>query len=167
MHRYSAALQLIEENKIPNIMLYIEVYDTNNEEEIKMEFKKLNKSIAVDQMYIDIENDPNIKNKIEMLCDIFCKEFKMYLSESNNPRNGNFNKTILKNWLYDINIKDHSIDTIYSNIINYNNKLYNKFKDIESNLMIQKKFKDKLLFIFLKSSQYEFKLHINQAISLK
>lgn len=164
IHRYSAGFELIKENKLNNIDVYVEIYKTDDEEKIKNEFKKLNESIPVAQMYTDIENDIDIKNKIEELFDIFCIQYKRYLVSTNNPRNGNFNKTILKNWLYEINVKDYSIDTILLKMLEYNNYLYEKFKYAHLNLLSQKKFKDRPLFIFLKSSQYEFKLYMNNAL---
>jgi hypothetical protein len=165
IHRYSAGLQLIEEKKLNDIDVYVEIYKTDDEENIKNEFQKLNKSIPVDQIYMNMETDLDIKNKIEEVCDRICNQYKKYLVVTNNPRNGNFNRTILKNWLYDINIKDHTVDTICSKILAYNEYLFKKFKDVHYNLLLQKKFKDRPLFIFLKSNQYEFKLHMNNALS--
>jgi hypothetical protein len=146
-HRREA---LREIETVANVLVDI-IWDTNDET-IKTEFIRLNKSVSIPELYV--ENVVNVDiDKLRTIIDDFCVAYKTHKVASGKPQRPNFNRDNFTDDLYRI-IKEHniSIEKVMDKLADYNRVLTVKDKSKLSEKIIQK-CSDSGLWIFAWSSR--------------
>jgi hypothetical protein len=123
LHRYEALKKLDNDNV--NILIYINL--TTDENSIISEFININKSVPLPHLYIEEYN----ANKIficQNVAETLCKNYPNFVSTSRRPRNNNFNRDSLIEFIstFDINF---TIDGLHNIIYNLLMELNKKAKE--------------------------------------
>jgi len=144
-HRYLAIRYLLENKLITdnNIYVSIIVKEFDNDENVKDDFIRLNKSVPISEA--DINYNPERTELIHNIVNRFCSIYPNLKSSNRFCKRPNFNQDILTDQLYKIvnEIFDNSSkinitsDYLWDNIQKINNDIGNKYNEYY-NLKIRK-----------------------------
>lgn len=126
-HRREAIKELCEENSLLEVQtipeVVISIIQNASEEEVKENFKNLNKGCPVPELYTENLSNEEIKNNVEYIVNKIITKFKNHKSSSKHARRPNFNKDTLTQNIFE-KIKDKNIDKdeFYESILKLNKK---------------------------------------------
>lgn len=105
---------------------------------LKEEFMRLNKSVSVPELYIEVSSEVDIVS-LRKIVDEFCKTYKMHKVSSGKPQRPNFNRDNLTDELYRI-MKEHhvTIDVLMEKLTRYNQQLTMKDRSKLSEKIVEK-----------------------------
>jgi hypothetical protein len=157
-HRYTAAIKYHKEY---NIVMKVIIYVLDNEDDLDSEFKTVNKSIPVPEIYLQkcTIND-NIKKQLcENIVKYIVKNYTSFKSTSFRPRIPNFNQDVLMDDLSVIMNHNYNINVVISAMTKLNEQIKHEKIDDDD---VPKKCKECNFYIFLDK---EWKIRLNNILT--
>lgn len=115
IHRLLAGFDMFNTNNI-NMYLFLNVIETNKEQDIINEFVNINKSVSIPFIYL--EQDNMLKRLVCFnVADYLCRTYPQFVSPSRKPHIYNFNRDNIIEFISDLNI-DFTLSGIDKLIIN-------------------------------------------------